>query len=199
MKVSQIRTAQHRQPEHDIFRLFTERWSPRAMSGEPVTIQELNRLFEAARWAPSSYNEQPWRFIYAMHGTPAWDTMFNLLVEGNRAWCGTAGALLTLCAKRSFSHNAKPNGSSVFDAGAAWQNFALQGSHMGLVVHAMAGFDRDKAREDLHIPEDYAVCCMIAVGRVGDVSSLPLPLRERELPSGRKKIEEFVMEGAFRA
>ena len=184
---------------HDVNDLFLRRWSPRAMSGEAVGEAELARLYEAARWAPSSYNEQPWRFLSARRGSPAWDTFFGLLVEGNKAWCTGAGALLLLASKRTFSMDGSANPVHVFDAGAAWQNLALQGAEMGLVIHAMAGFDGDRARAELSIPDDYSVCCMIAVGRPGDTGSLPENLRAMESPSGRKPVGEIAFEGAFPA
>ncbi|HBS28966.1 MAG TPA: nitroreductase [Phycisphaerales bacterium] len=188
-----------RKPDHAIERIFTDRWSPRAMSGEPLTDAELLRLFEAARWAPSSYNEQPWRFLYAKRAAAHWEAFFNLLLPANQAWCRNAGALALVVSKRTFSQNGKPNGVHVFDAGSAWQNLALQGSQMGLVVHAMAGFDWDKARPALAVPEDFSVCAMIAIGRPGSESVLPEEMRKMETPSPRKPVREFAFEGKFPA
>jgi len=184
--------------QHPIEALFLDRWSPRAMSGEALDRAELDRLFEAARWAPSSMNGQPWRFAFAVAGSPNFATYFDLLVPGNRPWCERAGALVVVLSKTTFD-NGKPARTHSFDAGAAWMSLALQGSRMGLVVHAMQGFDYDAARERLGEPEEYAVECMIALGKPGRVEDLPEGYRARELPSDRKPVEAFAFEGAFPA
>src|SRR2546428_644101 len=134
----------HRKPDHPIDLLFIRRWSPRAMSGEPLSEQELMRLFEAARWAPSTYNEQEWRFLYARRNTPHWPVFMDLLMEANRVWCTRAAVLAVVLARKTFARNGKPNPVHVFDTGSAWQNLALQATAMGLVAHGMAGFDFDK-------------------------------------------------------
>jgi nitroreductase len=177
--------------------LFLKRWSPRAMSGEPLSDEELRTLFEAARWAPSTYNEQEWRFLYARRETPEWPVFFDLLVEGNREWCRQAALLVVVLAHKVFSRNGKPNPVHLFDTGCAVENLALQGAAMGLVVHGMQGFDFEKARTSLEVPEDYAVAAMFAAGRPGDPAQLPKHLQEREKPSGRKPIEQIICEGAF--
>jgi nitroreductase len=187
----------YRQPDHAIERLFIQRWSPRAMSGEPIGEEELMRLFEAARWAPSTYNEQEWRFLYARRDTEPWDVFFGLLVEANQVWCRHAAVLMVVLSHKVFRRNGKPNPVHTFDAGAAFENLALQAAALGLVVHGMAGFDRDRARTALHVPDDYAVEAMVAVGQPGDPNDLPEPLREREVPSGRHPLRDFVREGRF--
>lgn len=187
----------HRTPDHKIEPIFIRRWSPRAFSDQPVAEEELNRLFEAARWAPSTYNEQEWRFLYARNGGKHWDTFFNLLVEGNRAWCHLAQVLVVILSKKTFTKTGKANPVHTFDAGASFENMALQGAAMGIIVHGMAGFDRDKARRDLNVPDDYDVEAMAAIGHPGDTSRLPTELAEREVPSGRKKINEIAREGTF--
>jgi nitroreductase len=186
-----------RTPDHPIEPLFLRRWSPRAMSGEPLSDGELLSLFEAARWAPSTYNEQEWRFLYARRDTPHWPTFFDLLNEGNRAWCGRAAVLGVVLSHKVFRRNGKPNPVHTFDAGLAYQNLALQGAAMGLVVHGMQGFDFDRGRRELGVPDDYSVDAMFAVGRPGDVADLPEALREREKPSSRKPVAEFTREGPF--
>jgi nitroreductase len=187
----------HRKADHSIEPLFLRRWSPRAMTGQPISPADLNRLFEAARWAPSTYNEQEWRFLYAHRDTPHWPMFFDLLVEGNQAWCKNAGALLVVLSHKVFARNGKPNSVHTFDTGAAFENLALQGSMMNLVIHGMAGFDRDKARSALSVPDDYAVEAMVAIGHPGDPDALPEALREREVPTGRMPIAEFTREGPF--
>jgi nitroreductase len=186
-----------RKPDHPVEPLFVARWSPRAMSGEPLSDGELLTLFEAARWAPSTYNEQEWRFLYSRRDTPQWQTFFDLLVEGNQAWCDRASLLVVILAHKVFAKNGKPNPVHLFDSGCAFENLALQGTAMGLVVHGMQGFDFDKARTALNVPDDFDVCAMIAIGRPGDPKDLAQHLQEREKPSDRKPVEQIICEGAF--
>ena len=192
-----IDASEARRAEHPVDEIFLDRWSPRAMSGEAVTEEELMTLFEAARWAPSSYNNQPWRILYARRGTPHWQTFFDLLVPGNQAWAKDAAVLLLFASKETFDFNGKPYPTHSFDTGAAWENLALQGALKGLVVHGMQGFDYERARTELRIPEGFRVEAMAAVGRPGDPSKLPESLREREQPSDRKPLAETVSEGRF--
>lgn len=186
-----------RKPEHNVDERFLNRWSPRAMSGEEIDEKTLFSLFEAAKWAPSSNNNQPWRFIYGRRNTKNWTTFFNLLAEGNQEWAKNAAVLIVVISKTTFD-NGKPARTHTYDAGAAWENFALQGSLAGLVVHGMQGFDYDKAKEVLGIPVDYQVEAMIAVGKKGEKEALPAFLQERETPSARKSISEIAMEGVFK-
>lgn len=192
------RAEDHRHPDHKIEPLFYRRWSPRSMSGEPISEEELLRLFEAARWAPSTYNEQEWRFLYARRDTPQWPLFFDLLMEANRVWCQHAAVLVVVVAHKVFSRNGQPNPVHVFDSGLATENLMLQGAAMGLVVHGMAGFDFNKARVSLGVPDDYAVSAMLTVGRPGNPDDLPPELREREVPSPRKPVGEIICEGKFR-
>jgi nitroreductase len=186
-----------RKPERDVNDIFLNRWSPRAMSGEEIDEAALFSLFEAARWAPSSNNNQPWRFLYARRNTPSWDIFFNLLAEGNKVWAKNAAVLIVVISKTTFDSN-KPARTHSYDAGAAWGSLALQGSQSGLVVHGMQGFDYDKAKDALQIPDDYSVEAMIAVGKNGNKEELPAYLQEREVPSTRKSLSAIVMEGSFR-
>lgn len=185
-----------RQADFPIDELFLRRWSPRAMSGEPVSEDALRRLLEAARWAPSSGNGQPWRFIYALGGTPDFERFFNLLADGNKPWCGRAGALLVLVS-RKVRDNGQPARTHSMDSGAAWMSFALQGTLQGLVVHGMEGFDYDRARTELAVPEDHDVEMMIAVGHPGPVAELPERYRGREVPSTRRPMAELSFAGRF--
>ena len=186
-----------RRADFDIDPLFLNRWSPRSMSGEEVSKDELMRLFEAARWAPSSYNNQPWRFLYALRNTDHWNTFFDLLAKANQVWAPFAAALIVVVSKTTFDHNGKPSITHSYDTGAAWLSIALQGSLAGLVVHGMQGFDYRRARETLQIPDDYQVEAMAAVGKPGNREDLPPALKEREVPSGRKKLAEIVFEGSM--
>jgi len=186
-----------RSPERLVDPQFIHRWSSRALSGETITEEELGSLFEAAKWAPSSFNNQPWRFIYGRRDSVDWSTFLDLLVENNKVWAQRAAVLIVIVSKQNFD-NGKPSRTHSFDAGAAWMSLALQGSMMGLVVHAMEGFDYERARKDLAIPSGYTVEAMVAVGRRGRVEDLPETLQVREFPNSRKRQAEIVFEGGFR-
>ena len=164
------------------------------MTGEQISDEELSTLFEAARWAPSSYNNQPARFLYAKRDTPGWKTVFNLMAEPNQLWAKNAAILMVIISKRVFDYNGKPSVTHTYDSGAAWENFALQGIRMGFVVHGMQGFDYEQARIVLNVPDDYKVEAMAAVGRPASKDSLPPQLQEREFPSDRKGIEQISFE-----
>ncbi|HYH87168.1 MAG TPA: nitroreductase family protein [Pyrinomonadaceae bacterium] len=187
-----------RKPDHPVDELFLDRWSPRAMSGEEIPEEDLLTLFEAARWAPSSYNNQPWRILYARRGTEHWQLFFDLLAEGNKVWAKDAAALLLFASKTTFDFNGKSYPTHSFDTGAAWENLALQGWLKGFVVHGMQGFDYERARTALGIPEEFRVEAMAAVGMPGEKEKLPEKVQEGESPSGRKKLAEIVREGPFR-
>jgi nitroreductase len=191
-KASAIRYA-----EHEIDPLFLDRWSPRAMSGDPVDSAELMVLFEAARWAPSSGNAQPWRILFARRDGPHWPTFLDLLTDSNRVWARHAAALVLFISK-SVNDAGKPSITHSFDTGAAWENLALQGGLKGLVVHGMQGFDYGRARVALAIPEEFRVEAMAAIGRPAPAESLPDHLRARETPSSRRPLAETVCEGPFR-
>ena len=191
MKISDFR-----KPQQDIDEIFVNRWSPRAMVGQEIDEKTLFTLFEAARWAPSANNNQPWRFIYARRNTKHWETFFQLLAEGNQVWAKNAAVLIVIISKTTFD-NGKPSITHSFDAGAAWVSLALQGSLAGLVIHGMQGFDYDKAKKILRIPDEYQVEAMVAVGKKGRKEDLPDYLQEREFPSSRKSIAELAMEGSF--
>jgi nitroreductase len=192
-----VKGSEKRTPDHPADPLFVDRWSPRAMSGEPISTDELFVLFEAARWAPSSGNLQPWRMLYAHRDTPDWPVFFGLLNEGNRTWCRNAAVLVVVASQQTNSRTGAPLKTHSYDTGAAWQSIALQGSRSGLVVHGMAGFDYDRARQDLHIPESWRVEAMIAMGRPGRVEDLSEALQARETPSQRHPVTSFVYQGVW--
>jgi nitroreductase len=187
-----------RKPGHPIDKLFVDRWSPRAMSGEPIAEQELLVLFEAARWAPSSFNNQPWRILYARRHSEHWPLFLSLLVEGNRAWANQAAALLLFVSKTTFDHNGKPARTHSYDTGAAWENLALQAMLRGYVAHGMQGFDYERARLELEVPKEYQVEAMAAIGLPGPKESLPEMLQAKEVPNDRRPISQSVCEGPFR-
>lgn len=192
-----IKGGEKRRPKHPIEPLILDRWSPRAMSGEEISPNELMRLFEAARWAPSSFNAQQWRALYARRESEHWPAFFNLLVEGNRVWAQKAAALVVFISRKNFEYNNKPSVSHSYDCGAAWQNFALQGFSQGFVVHGMEGFDYDRARIDLKIPNEFEIEAMAAVGKPGDKTALPEKLQQSESPNERRKISASICEGPF--
>ena len=186
-----------RKPAHEINPLFVNRWSSRSFESYAIDDKELFALFEAARWAPSSYNNQPWRFIYAKRGSNYWNDLFDLLDDFNKNWCYDASVLMVLVAKKTFDHNGEPMPTNQFDTGSAWENLALQAVSQGLATHAMAGFDHERARKSLQIPAEYDVLAMIVVGKRGPKEKLPHALKEYEIPNGRRPLSEIVMEGKF--
>jgi len=189
---------QYRNSDHPITPLLLNRWSPRAMNGEPLAEEELLSVFEAARWAPSAFNEQPWHFIYAKRDTVHWNRLFQLLVEFNQSWVKNAAVVGVILSRKTFAKNNKPSPSHAFDAGAAWENLCLEGFIRHLVVHGMAGFDYDRAKKELNVPDNYEVLAMFAVGKPAPKETLPPALQEKENPSSRKKISEFISEGLFK-
>ena len=193
-----IKGSEKRKADHPIESLLLDRWSPRAMSGEEIPEAELLRLFEAARWAPSSFNAQQWRALYARRGTEHWPIFLGLLVEGNKAWAKNAAVLILFISRTTFEYNGEPSVSHSYDTGAAWENFALQGFHQGLVVHGMEGFDYDRAKTELKIPDGFRVEAMAAVGRPGAKETLPEKLQAKESPNDRRKLAESICEGPFR-
>jgi nitroreductase len=196
-------TPSPRQPAYPIDPVFVARWSPRAFAPDTITEDELLGLFEAARWAPSSYNSQPARFIYGRRGTPAFDTLLDLLNPFNQSWAKEASALVFVVSNSLMRPPGQdkdvPSRSHSFDAGAAWMSFALQAQMRGWYTHGMVGADFDRAFADLGVPQGYRVECAIAVGRIGDPSSLPEQLRAREQPNDRHPVSAIAMEGRFRS
>jgi nitroreductase len=185
--------------QHPIHDLLKRRWSPRAFSDQPIEAEILCMLFEAARWAPSSNNEQPWRFIVANKDNETeWNRLLACLVEGNRKWAYRAPVLILSVASLNFQEDSTPNRHALHDTGMAVENLVLQATALGLSAHQMAGFDVEKARADLKIPSGYEPVAMIAVGYQGDLNSLPDRLRERELqPRSRQPISEWTFSGQW--
>ncbi|MCW2411541.1 MULTISPECIES: nitroreductase family protein [unclassified Sphingobium] len=192
-----------RTTHHEIDDIFTRRWSPRAFDGSAVAESELLRLFEAARWAPSAFNAQPWRFLYAVRDGADWTRFLDLLIPFNRSWAESAGALIIILSDTQMRNpDGTPKSAShshSFDAGAAWGMLAMQATLSGLYTHGMTGVDFDKVRTELSVPEDFRIEAAIAVGRIGDASTLPEGLREREQPSDRKPVTDFAFAGGFPA
>jgi len=182
-------------PTHpSVHELIAARWSPRAFSDREVPDSELAIVFDAARWAASSNNEQPWRFLVARKSDPAaYDKMLGLLVEFNQGWARSAPVLFIMAAKKTFSRSGAPNRFCLHDAGQALANLMLQATALGLHTHAMAGFDEQRARTELHIPDDYEVGAAVALGYLGRPEDLPGRYSATEIaPRQRKSITEVV-------
>ncbi|OHV79189.1 nitroreductase family protein [Ensifer sp. LCM 4579] len=191
-----------RKADHPVHSIFLERWSPRAFTGEDIGKEELLALFEAARWAPSASNLQPWRFVYARRATDSFARLLGTLDEGNQRWAKMASALVIILSKThrvTSSGEVRSAATHAFDTGAAWFALALQTQLAGWHAHAMAGIDREKAMQVLEVPEHHRVEAAVAIGKRAEPATLPDDLREREKPSQRKPIGEFVFEGRFGA
>ncbi len=185
-------------PAHfSIDTLLAERWSPRAFEDRSIEPAKLRQLFEAARWAASSYNDQPWFYIVASRDNPAeFQKMLDCLVEFNQAWAKAAPVLAISVARTKFKHDGSVNRHAQHDVGAASASLALQAQSLGLAVHQMAGFDPQRARDTYHIPADHEPMAAMAIGYPGDPAALPDELREREMsPRSRRPISEFVFAG----
>lgn len=190
-----------RTADHPIDKIFLERWSPRAFTGEAMDEATLLTIFEAARWAPSSYNSQPWRFPYARRDTPHFDKFLNLLVPGNQAWAKNAAVLIIAISKNTMVARGTemPSHSHSFDTGAAWQNLALQTTALGWHAHGMVGLDMPRAAAELGVPDGYRVEAAIAIGKQGDKALLPENYQAIEAPNGRNPVSSFAFEGDFPA
>lgn len=175
------------------------RWSPRAFSDEVPSEEKLMKLFEAARWAASSYNEQPWRFILGVKGVgDTYDKLYEGLNEFNQAWAKSAPVLVFICAKESFSHNDKPNKHHMYDCGAAMSNLCIQATEEGLHVHQMAGILQDKAQLALNVPDGFKPITAAAIGFLGDPDQLPDEHKESELAERKRKpMEEILFLGSW--
>jgi nitroreductase len=177
--------------------LIRQRWSPRAFDVKPVPADVLRSLFEAARWAPSSNNEQPWAYLVAIHDNPEeFAKMVSVLVEFNANWAKHAPVLALAVSELAFAKNGAPNRNAQYDTGAASALLSVEATSRGLFVHQMAGFDPDKARQVFGIPAAWDAIAAIAIGYPGDPATLPQPYQDRErAPRTRKPLSEFVMTG----
>jgi nitroreductase len=190
------KTAETSAPTHDV---ISQRWSPRAFDSRPVEPDKLRSLFEAARWAASSYNAQPWFFIVATkNDSEDFRKILDCFIEFNQSWAKNAPVLALSVARLKFEHNGEPNRHAFHDVGQAAATLALQATHLGLQVHQMAGILPDKARQIFSIPEGYEAVAGFAIGYPGDHNVLPDQLRQRELePRSRKPLASFVFTGKW--
>lgn len=187
--------------EYPVDAQFLGRWSPRAFSEATLTEAEVLTLLEAARWAPSAMNLQPWRFVWALRGDAAFDAIANALIPFNKAWAEKAAALVVVASKTVAAKDEGdvPNPVHAYDTGAAWGYLALQAHLKGLVAHAMGGFDHAAAAAAIDLPENHALHTVVAIGHHGDVASLPEMLRAREVQSPRVALAEVAKRGSFGA
>lgn len=187
-----IKTANTRLPVID---LIKERWSARAFSDQELSEEQLLTLVEAASWAPSSMNEQPWRYRYALRGTQDFEQMWSCLLPGNQPWAKHAAALLLCTAQKNFARNGAPNRHALHDTGMANAFLMLQATEMKIYGHIMGGYDPAKLRETYGMEEQEADVCIIALGYLGTPEQLEEPFRTREVtPRSRRAVEDFVLE-----
>ncbi|MBT2217622.1 nitroreductase family protein [Virgibacillus dakarensis] len=180
-----------RKASYDIDPIYVNRWSPRSFLDKEVPEDILHSVFEAARWAPSAANIQPWRFVTARKQTDR-ERFLTFINEGNVAWCKKAPVLIAVISKTDSETTGGHNQAHAFDTGTAWGYLALEAFRKGLITHAMGGFDREKAKEVLNIPENYNVHAIVALGYKGEKDLLMEQYRDREKPSSRKEVEEFM-------
>lgn len=185
--------------DYPVLDIIANRWSPYGFTDKPVSGEDLRSLLEAARWAPSSYNAQPWRYIVGTQDKPEQhQAVLSCLVEANQQWAQAAPVLMLGVIARNFEHNGKANAAAEHDLGLAAGNLSAEATHRGLYVHQMIGLDPDKAREVFSIPDGYDALTALAIGYRADPSNLPDPLRERdEAPRSRKSQSEIVFAGRF--
>ncbi|GIQ63216.1 oxidoreductase [Paenibacillus cisolokensis] len=186
--------AQYRHPEQPISPLFVNRWSSRAFDSRPVDREDLLAVLEAARWAPSSLNDQPWRFLIA-ETKEQLEKFYSFIAPGNLTWCTKAPVLLLVMSKTTRA-DGQPNRAHVFDTGAAWGYLALEAARRGLITRAMGGFDAAKARETLGLPDDLEPRIVVALGHKGNPADLPEQLQEREKPTSRLTVDELIWSAA---
>jgi nitroreductase len=190
----------NRQTETALAPMFLQRWSPRAFDGSTMPMDDLHTILDAGRWAPSSFNYQPWRFLFATRDdTGNWSRFVELLMPFNATWAANASVLVVLVSETTMGAPDKLSHSHSFDTGAAWAGIALQAHLLGYHAHAMTGIDMDRTRAVLAIPDAFRIEAAVAIGRHGDPAALPDKLRDREVPSNRKPLEEIAFAGGFPA
>lgn len=175
---------------NDVDDTIAHRWSPRAFKKVPIAVQDINTLFEAARWAPSCFNAQPWRF-YVSNDT-SFDDYLSLLMEGNQVWARNASLIGFVVVRKTFEHNGKPNNYAEFDAGAAWMALSLQAREMGLYTHGMGGIHHQQVAEYLALDDNHKVVCGFVIGVADSPDVLPAEVAAKEKPTGRKPLSQVL-------
>ena len=197
MKFSELDVAKHRDGLKGVDQQFVNRWSPRSMSGQALSVDQMAGLVEAARWSPSCFNLQPWRFIYSLKDDDYWEKFLGLLIDVNRLWAERAGAIVILLSIDRPSESEDLSPTAAFDTGSAWMSLALQAQTMGLVSHAMWGFHHEAVAEVVNMPSTMSARAMIAIGYPGDLADLPEKYRDREFPSSREPLESLMFQGCL--
>lgn len=174
------------------------RWSPRAFSEEKIELDDIYGVLEAARLAPSCFNEQPWRYLVAYEEEDL-NVMRDLIDRSNRVWADKAPALIMFLSKRRFKHNARENYWHMFDVGASWGYLTIEAQRRGLITRGIGGFNKTRARRVLKIPYNYDIVSLVAIGKQGNVNDLPSELREKECPSDRMELSDILHFGKFDA
>ena len=194
LSIEELNEAKHAPEVDGVLPLFHSRWSPRSFSDRDVDPADLAKVFEAARWAASSYNEQPWRFFVGTRNSEPYNKILDALMPFNQAWAGNAPVLILGTAKTKFSHNDAPNRVALYDLGAAASYLTLQAAALGLATHQMGGFNAETARKSFEIPEDYLIGAVIALGYQGEPAVLPNPqfVEHEVAPRQRKSLSEIV-------
>lgn len=183
---------------YPIHSLLKQRWSPRAFDSKPIETKKLQALFEAARWSPSSYNQQPWRFIVGQKGDESYDLILNALWEFNQQWASSAPLLIAVVGRTTNNNGEGDNAVYHYDAGQAVAHLSIEATHQGLHVHQMGGFIPDKIAENFNVPNEYHPLTVLAVGFIGNPDQLEEGMKKRELAErGRFDFDDFVFSGNF--
>ncbi|HEX7871948.1 MAG TPA: nitroreductase family protein [Sphingobium sp.] len=189
----------NRQTDTALDPLFLHRWSPRAYDGTAIPEADLRTILDAGRWAPSAYNYQPWRFLYATRDDAAnWQRFLDILIPFNQSWAKDSAVLIYIISETTMGSPEKPSHSHSFDAGAAWSGIAHQAHLLGYHAHGMVGFDLEKARTELGVPDGFRIEAAVVIGTKGDPAILPEALQAREVPSDRKPLDDVAYPGNFK-
>jgi nitroreductase len=194
LSIKEVNHLKHAPVVEGVLPIFHQRWSPRSYSDREVSPADLAKVFEAARWAASSFNEQPWRFLFGVRNSTAYKKILDSLMPFNQAWAGKAPVLILGTTKTRFSHNDSANRVALYDLGAAASYLTLQAAALGLSTHQMAGFDEGAARKAFEIPDEYILGAVIALGYQGEPAALPNDqmLAQETAPRARKSLKDFV-------
>lgn len=194
LSIEEVNHLKHAPDVDGVLPIFHSRWSPRSFSDRDVSPADLTKVFEAARWAASSFNEQPWRWLVGKRNSPTYNKILDSLMPFNQSWAGNAPVLIMGTAKTTFSHNNTPNRVALYDLGAASSYLTLQAAALGLATHQMGGFDQDAARKSLAIPEDFLIGSVIALGYQAEPAALTNEQMkaQEEAPRQRRPLSEIV-------